>query len=265
MRAQPSSVVKAMCLATAVLAATTAQAKKNTMEDLKALAEQESWQELFNSLGDIAPAQRKAEWKGLLEKAAVGYLEALSGQEDQYAAFGLAKGILVQYPTLKKNADFMKKRGEVGLTALSKCFDNTWASADCSLSVEEFVKVDPQNHALAFEAGKLLRLRGGPAVAVRLFKLAVGAKGSSKEYCKEEQLALAVMWGLGSPAKDPPAVAAREVAFKGCFAELKPAILDEFAANGGRSYFAENTCKDLKSAKALTKFQLALCDDAQGK
>lgn len=235
------------------------EAAKFGMEDLQALAEQESWQELLAHMNDIAPRLRKKEWKTLLGQAAVGQVAALAEVDDKWGALGTLDALVVQYPLLKKDKGFLEKRAEVGLKAFEACFANAYGGAECSEKLLAFVKVDADNSKLAFEAGRLTRLRGGPGFALPMFAQAVRDKKQVATYCEDDQLWLAVSWILGGSGGAAAAKTGQDIAFKSCFKQLKNKLVDELL--DGNAGYARNTCGGLGKAKALTPFQTAWCKD----
>lgn len=92
-----------------------------TMEDLAALMEQESWEELLAHLHDIAPSKRKGKWLRWAEQAAMHELEAASKAVEPMQAVAVADRLLKSVTPLKKSKKFMLKRAEVGLLGFKTC------------------------------------------------------------------------------------------------------------------------------------------------
>lgn len=251
----------AACSAMAVLTmwVSTARAHESyNMTDLKALMEQESWQELLEHALDVRPTRRSRLWRSYLETAAVGYVDAIRSTGDKNRALTTGEELIVKHPILKRSKKYMAARARIGLEALTDCFQNRYASVQCSERVEAFVKADPKNAKLAFEAGKLTRLRGSRYIAVRLFAMAFADKAQRKG-CSDEQVSLAILPVMGNADDAETVGAAKKVAFDYCWTAMKAPVLEEFANAGKR--FLGATCPALMRRKALTKFQQALCED----
>ncbi len=135
-------------------------ADKYSMSDLKALAEQESWQELYEHLEDIPPGKRDDQWKGLGEKAVVNLLGAMKIEPNYGYEHVIATMDAVQkrYPTIGKTKGFLNKRMEVGIEAFKKTFsnyrhsgyDDPWRHA-----IVKFVMDDPTTVELPLRAAKM--------------------------------------------------------------------------------------------------------------
>ncbi len=231
-----------------------------TMDDLKALVEQESWQELLDHALDVSPSSRDETWRTYLESAAVGYLKAVEGTGNKDRAMTTSEELLVKHPILKRSRTYMEERARVGLEALKMCFRNRYSTAQCSERAEAFVLVDPTNRRLAFEAGKLIRLRGSRNVATRMFARAFEDE-AQRSGCSDDQVVLAVAQVLGSAHHEPTLEAAKKVAFDYCWAALKAPLLEAFGDAGPR-YLAA-TCPGFAQRDALTEFQLALCEESK--
>ena len=235
-----------------------AEQEKYTMEDLKALVEQESWIEVLDHAEDVRPSQRGETWSEYLQTAAVGHLNALKDAGDPDRAMAASEELIVKHPILKRSRRYMTMRGRLGLDAMENCFRHDQSGLTCSERLETFVKADPTNDNLAFEAGKLSRLRGSAHVSAKLFAMAFKKK-SRRQSCNDEQVALAIERVLSNTKEGDAVSAARKIAFDYCWPVLKDAVIDDFLNAG--SYYLSNTCADLKRKKVLTKFQLALCKD----
>lgn len=238
---------------------------KYTMEDLRALGQSQSWAELLEHVEDVRPSERKGEWSGLLEKAAVGYLETFAAQKKYAEAQMGADSLLSRFPALKQAKSFMAKRTEVGLASLGQCFRDPYAAAQCVEAVDAFTKVDPTDLELAFRGAKLIvdvgRMR---APATPLFARSLGDKKQRAARCKDGSLKEAALEAFGHPPEYASTKAAHAIAFEHCYVELMPALLEAFYASGG--YGAENLCRGLTEKKAkLTPFQSALCKDKLAK
>jgi hypothetical protein len=232
-----------------------------TMEDLTALADNESWSEILEHVEDIKPRERKQQWRELLEKAAIGHLDALAGQKKKYEGLGSAEQILTRFPILKKSKPYMDKRADVGLLAFEECFSNRWSGPQCVEQLREFVKADPGNDELAFKAGKVVTDVGKMWQAGPVFFVdAVADSKARGERCKDGDLSYSTLASFGAPPDYDSTKAAMKIAFEHCYDGLQPKLLEKLYEATG--YEARNLCAGLTKRKAkLTTFQQAHCKD----
>jgi hypothetical protein len=234
---------------------------KYTMEDLKALSESESWNELLEHVEDVRPSERKQPWRTLLEKAAAGSLDLLLQQKKGQDALAAADQHLIRFPTLKQSKPFMAKRAEAGLAVYGDCLADPHGSMRCVDELETFIKPDPNQAELALLAGKVVIERGhlwnaGP----RFFVRALADPAIRKAGCRDPSVVGSLLRSLGYPPDSELTKAATTIAFEYCWAELSPKILDAFYASGG--YESKNLCSGLeKKGAKLTAFQQAYCKD----
>jgi hypothetical protein len=221
-----------------------------SMKDLRALADQGAWSELASHLEDIRPADRGADWNKVLELTATGLLDQESSGNDAYSALSTSEGLLARFPKLKTHKTFMTKRADVGLKAFAVCFQDGYGADQCLQDLTKFVKNEPSNLDLAFKAGKLARLNLKHWAAAPFFANAL-VEPSKDRRCDDEDVALAVMSGLGLPSTgyEPQYGASVKLASQLCWKELKGALTEQIASNG--EYFRENTCGVFKAKNAL--------------
>lgn len=156
------------------LASTTA-AQAYEMADLQALAKQNSWEELVQHLGDIAPSKRDDKWAALAEQGADGWLRSLDVDENS------AQGVLFtiddlakRYPLLKKSKVFLAARADVGLKAFSFTFSNSRHSSgddEWLTALKAWVKADAVTTTLPAQAAKQVQQRLVATVAWPLWKM----------------------------------------------------------------------------------------------
>ena len=221
-----------------------------SLKDLRALADQGAWSELAAHLEDIRPADRDPEWNRVLEQTAMGLLDHEAGANDAYSALSTSESMLARFPKLKTNKPFMAKRAEAGLKAFAVCFQDNYGADQCLQDMTKFVKNDAGDLDLAFKAGKLARLKLKHWAAAPFFASAL-AEPSIERRCDDEDVALAVMSGLGLPSSgyEPQYGASVKLASQLCWNELKAPLAEQIAANG--EYFRENTCAVFKTKSAL--------------
>jgi hypothetical protein len=226
-----------------------------TLEDLQALGEQKSWDELLERAEDVAPASRNDTWRALVTDAAVARTTgAPSDDKDSFAATRKTRALARRYTFLAQAPRFATARDEGALKDLRRCVDR-----DSERCLDTYLELNPDVAPQgALEAARVMRRGHFPYVPMPLFALAVGgAKDASA--CKDDGLAETVIAALGLPKEDPRAASARKVAFESCWSALAPKLKGAMA--GASSYFLVNACQSLRSRKALTEFQEDLCKD----
>ena len=133
----------------------------------------------------------------------------------------------------------MFKDGKVILENLSEypsCQGKDYSGEWCHAALQDWVKAHPSD---AFEAGVMTRKIMIGHNAVPFF---YEARDSKSFDCKNEQLKLAVMSGLGQPS-DYPVVKLSQELFTKCKADLEAAVSDESSKD---SYVFNNICSQLK-------------------
>ena len=94
------------------------------------------------------------------------------------------------------------KRNEVKVTSLQdfqKCSDELGDPDVCLAGLERYIAKHPKE---AFEAGKKARINMKAWAALPYFEKAIGAKPTPAQ-CKDEDVALSILSGLGLAATDP--------------------------------------------------------------
>ena len=124
---------------------------------------------------------------------------------------------------------------------------------DCLISLEKLVQAKPKE---AMSAGKLVRHKFNAPVALRFFEVA--AKQNSKDFCKDEDVQLAVVAGLALPKDYPDAGRALKLFSGACYADQEAAVVKEVSGDAGNSYLKDNACPVLqKHGKAPASCQAA--------
>lgn len=230
--------------------------KKYTLADLRSLVAQRSYSEAISHLGDIGPSERNADWLDTAATAAGGYLASLSNDNLVTKVLAIEE-LDERFPPLLKSAKYTRPRAEIGLKAYTACFENDYATQECFEHALKFVDADPANSELAFKMGKIVRKNAFHYVAIPYFKRALAGKGGAM--CKDDDLSLAVVSGLGLPKGDDKAADARAIAAGACFADLKKAILAAFTEETAGGSVHDNACDLLNAKKALTADQAKTC------
>jgi hypothetical protein len=245
-----------------VLVASVAQAddKKYTLADLKALVGQNAFKEAFQHLADISPSQRNAEWLDVAAAASGGVLGTVD--TDDGTTISLIDQIDREYPQLLKSAKYTKPRSELGFKGIEGCFAQTngyWASYGLENCVKlglRFVDNSNQDRALALKVAKVARKSMNAYGAVPFFKRALGPKDTAA--CKDEDLKLAVVAGLGLPADNANATESKAI-MATCWTDLKEPVMTAFEGDSKGGYVKQNTCDFLMAKKLLSGLNAKQC------
>jgi hypothetical protein len=251
----------AICIAlTAFAPVANAKGTTYTLADLKALVADGSYVEAYKHIGDIPPAQRKADWIDVAAEAAGGALGTLD--TDDGSTIAAIEQIDKQFPQLLKNAKYTKPRADLGYKGIVGCFEQTndyWGAyglENCTKLAIKFVDKSGGDRALALKVAKVARKSMNAYGAVPFFKRTLGPKDTSA--CKDEDLKLAVVAGLGLPADDANAAESRAI-MATCWAELKDPILEELGKESKDGYVHQNACSTLLAKKAISGLQAKQC------
>lgn len=251
-------------LATAITTTATADDKKYTLADLKALVSQKSFKEAVAHLTDISPSERNAEWQGLAAEAATGYLTGLSN-DDLAAKILEIERLDGQFPVLLKVPKYLKARTEIGIKGFEACFSEPYAFQVCKEHFVKFVDADASNPELTLRAAKLLRRNVSPhSAAASFFQKAIAAAGKNAgPICKDEDLKLVVVSGFNAPKDWEQNKIVHDIVVNTCWNEFKSVVQEEFKKAGETSSERRNTCAILKAKSSLSADQTRLCERAK--
>lgn len=238
-------------LALAALAsiATTARAddKKYTLADLKALIEQKSYQEAIEHLKDVAPTERKAEWIDIAGTAGAGLL---TGAPDAETKLMFMISVEKDVPGILKSPKYLTARADAAGAAFNACFDRG-DFQQCRDYALVFVDNDPKNAKATLDVAKAVRRGMSHFGAVPFFKRALAA-GKPATVCADEDLALAVVSGLGLE-KDDARLAESQAIATTCWKNVKDPVIKELLSDGNKKgRFHDNACALVKANKAAT-------------
>ena len=135
--------------------------------------------------------------------------------------------------------------------------DDDYHSEWCAGQLKSLVLSEPQNTDLAWKAGKWVRLHRASWVAVPFFAKAIAKSGDAR--CKDEDVLLAVVSGLGLPADSNADVvkSSRDLAFQKCWPASEETLKKAFSESTG--YLRDNTCSGMKQKGALSSLQAKRC------
>lgn len=229
--------------------ATTAHAddKKYTMADLKALIEQKGYQEAIDHLKDISPSERKAEWIDIAGTAGAGIV---TGAPDAETKLGFMVQVEKDLPAILKSPKYLTARADAAGAAFNACFDHG-DFQQCRDYALVFVDNDPKNAKATLDVAKAVRRGMSHFGAVPFFKRALAA-GKPATVCADEDLALAVISGLGLDEKDARLADSQAIGTT-CWKNVKDAVLKELLSDSNKNgRFHDNACAVAKANKAAT-------------
>lgn len=177
---------------------------KLSIADLESLGASGSHDELIEHARDVAPGKRDAKWKALVEKAAIGQLDAIDATTEPWRATSEPDSLTKRFPHLKASRAFMDKRAEVGVKGFATCYKRSWSGVNCTEKLVSFVKSDAKNARLAIDAGNVMIREQFPYVAVRVYRFAVLDKkgGPDPSACGEAELQRSIQAAMDSLLDD---------------------------------------------------------------
>jgi hypothetical protein len=240
MTKQMLSVVGLVCLASVAHA----EEKKYSIADLKALVDQKSYMEALQHLADIAPAGRTAEWNEIAGAAAAGTVAAA----EKDLKLGYMIEIEKMYPVVLKSAKYIAVRTDNARAAFDGCFNRRYSFQECRDVALKFVDADAKNAKLTLDVAKAVRLGMAHYGSLPFFKRAhAAAGGTAAAVCKDDDLRLAIISGLGLPDGDDRLGDAIALSYS-CWDSVKPAIVKELTEESG--YYHDRACDILASKRA---------------
>ena len=256
------SKARALGVAIVMLASVAhADDQKFTLADLKALVADGSYKEAYLHIGDVPPSQRKGEWLEVAAAAAGGALGTLDTDDGSTAA--AIDQIDKDFPQLRKSPKYTKPRAELGFKGIAGCFDQTngyWGSYgldNCVKLALRFVDNSGGDRALALKVAKVARKSMYAYGAVPFFEKALGGKDTAA-VCKDADLKLAVVAGLGLPKDDANAAKSRTLMVT-CWDAIKDDVVKAFDGDSKGGFVQQNTCAQLTAKKLLSGLQLKQC------
>ena len=132
--------------------------QRYTIEDLEKMAKNKEWAQVILFIKDIPKVDQNAQWKSLLEKAAVGYLTDLK-RGGLSEAVKVVEDLAVEFPALKKSYGFEKLQNEIYFEGYEMCFSRPSDVPECAKTALLLL----QNKELSFD----LRQKLAPMVLVK--------------------------------------------------------------------------------------------------
>jgi hypothetical protein len=249
--------VKLAIAAIFVASAGVASAGTDSLADLKALVAQGAFKEAYVHLGDVAPAQRNADWVDVASSAAAGVLPTLSSEDG--TTIEAIDQIDRDYPQLLKAPKYMKARADLGLKGLAGCYAQSsdyWSSYgldNCVTLAKRFVDNAGNDAALALAVAKLASKSMIAYSAIPFYKRALAKNGA---VCKDGDLQAAVVSGLGL---EPEHAVDAKAMMTQCWDSVKDAVQKAFDTDSTHGYVRQNSCDMLKSKGMISGLQAKQC------
>jgi hypothetical protein len=222
-----------------------------SMADLRAASKNSDWELLLWNADKVAPAQRGADWAKLVEKAAIGYMQEGKTNTAPFAGVYRSQESVERYPHLLESPEFVAKRAEAGKRGTELCLRNEryrWAQT-CIDGMKYVLKVTNADADVGFAFGKMTCKNRNHDEAVPFFKWALDQKKDAA-MCGDEDLASAVLAGLGLHPNDENAGGARTIAANACWDSLKVQIEKRLIEDASSDY-RDNACAVMKAKGAL--------------
>lgn len=242
----------------ALASASTADARRYSLAELKALVAQGSYPEAIRHLSDIGPADRTPAWVAVAVEAATAYVGGLAN-DDSGTKIWTIEAIDAEYPQLLRSPTYLAVRTRVGLRGYDACFAHDGQLDACIAHATKFLEADATNTNLALAMAKSLRRHSNPTVAIGFFKRAVAGTPTAAT-CKDDALQDTVLAGLALPTDHGGAADARAIASGACFTYLARPILAALDAEVPGGAVHVNTCPLMKAKRALDATQARSCD-----
>jgi len=226
-----------------------------SLADVEAAATAGSWAELLERAEDVPPSARTDRWRTLVSDAAATALEKTAATPDKpFAVAERARTLAARYAFLEKAPRFSTARSKASLAALEACVK---ADRDDCLDVLQ-ADLETLSGDGALAAARWVRKGYSPASAMPLVARAVSAQASA---CADALTSEVVLAALELPDEDTRAPAARKVAFETCWSALSATL--KKTQIGASKYRLVNSCKAMRSKRALTELQDDLCKDEE--
>jgi hypothetical protein len=97
--------------------------QRYSMAELELMAKRKQWANIVLFIKDIPKAEQDLQWKSLLERAAIGYVNELrtGGFSDSEK---IIEDLLTEFPSLRDSLRLSALRVEILMSGFEKCFSN---------------------------------------------------------------------------------------------------------------------------------------------
>ncbi len=163
-------------------------------EDLQALEQQESWEELVSHLKDIKPTERNEQWQNLAEVASIGYLKHVIKSEEAGNAITEASSLVARFPMLKQSPTFNQLFSDQMVKAFKPCVDYNIES--CIADYAALVSTMQIDSTTLKTQGLSVYQHVSKTLAVPFFAELVKR---DNQYCENSQIAYSFLYTLDLP------------------------------------------------------------------
>jgi hypothetical protein len=247
---RPLPLIAALAFALApVLAAPAAAGDELSMQDIQALARQQSWTELLDSADRVKPSARSADWTRLVASAATHVVEQIDRDSD--SGLRAAEKLVAAIPAAEKKYGFLLA-DKAYLAGKAKALSRVVAACSherhgCGAFVDALADgVDKFPAGVARQIALLLTDDSAPSQTIRYWALAAD---DDKDACKDGRLELAV---LGALRGFSGRLADAQRAATTCYAALEITLINALDAAKPKDPFITNACPVLKAHGSKT-------------
>ena len=218
-----------------------------TVDDIKALAAQNSFAELLEKAKTVKPTDRNDEWKGLVTQAAQKRIDALSDDEK---GGDEVKSLVTSYPFIADNKLVSTRVADIISASLMQCVNSNSASYEqdfskCLSGFKAFISQDKNLSETAIKGAKVLSKLLNRNQLAPYFEIAAR---ENKIYCSDADLKESVIQGLMLSTTDTDSLPSAQKLSTYCINELKPALEASFDSELKGSFYRQNTCQLLKKS-----------------
>jgi hypothetical protein len=161
-----------------------------SMEDLRALEREESYQEFFDHALDIRPSERLEAWSSMVTKMADIYSRKISEKSDLQRTDFLKIEELYQWQGIKTDDIFKVRRQNIGIRYIKKCLNT---STPCWSDLKLFWENDKSDPDTAFKLAEITStLKNSPLSSWSFLEVAL--KGPLSEFFCKKEFVLKALW-----------------------------------------------------------------------
>lgn len=234
-----------------------------TMQDIQALAKQQSWSELLDQAQRVDPAARTAAWNQLIRTAAAHVITAI--EKDSDSDWRAAERLVAVVPEIERKYAFLtsdKPYVQAKAALIARVVDACGRSDafGCGSVIEALADgVDTFPAGTARTIALLISEEKSPADAIHFWALAAADDVEACRDGRAERAVLAVLRGgkTGKPLADAQRAADR------CYAVIETALtrelIDTDATAKPQPAFLRNACPVLKKHGKLTVLKKKKC------
>jgi hypothetical protein len=174
----------------------------------------------------------------------------VTGAPDADTKLGFMVQVEKDLPGILKSPKYLTARADAAGAAFNACFDHG-DFQQCRDYALVFVDNDPKNAKATLDVAKAVRRGMSHFASVPFFKRALAA-GKPATVCADEDLALAVVSGLGLDKADTK-LADTQALGTTCWKNVKDPVIKELLSDSGKKgRYHDNACALAQANKAAT-------------